>query len=206
MGSSKTSETSQTSGQQTIQPTAEETELNRLRLEREKFLDPFIRAAGESGLDLSNLLLTGQELPGFLSDLPGGITPEVSREIGEEAVRVITPSFQQGGLLDSGVRASVSGRVAGDVLRESRQFNLQNLQQLLNIAVGGQAAPLAGPIGFGGQLAQSLAGLRGITTTGTGSGTGRSSVGFFQPGGFGQALIGAGGTALSGSNFGRVNP
>jgi len=195
MGSSKESgESTQTT---TVQPTAEETELNRLRLDREKFLDPFIRQAGESGLDLSNLLLTGQGLPGFLSGLPGGISPEVTQEIVDRSLGDVDVGLQGGGLLDSGVRKELRARTSADIRTQSEQFNIQNLAQLLNLAVGGQAAPLAGPLGFGSQLSQSLAGLRGFTQQGATSGTSRA--GFFQPGGFGQSLVGAGGNIFQGA-------
>lgn len=76
------------------------------------------------------------------------------------------PSFQAGGILNSGSAASISARTAGDIYRNSAQFNLQNLMQLLNLGVGGQALPLQLGIETGQQLGGRLAGLR----TGTSSG------------------------------------
>jgi len=206
MGESKTSGTSETTGQRTIQATAEETELNRLRLEREKALDPSILRTQQQGLDLSSILLTGGEfgeLPGFLSGLSGGISPEVTQDIVDRSLGDVRAGLQGGGLLDSGVRSELEARTSADIRTQSATFNLQNLAQLLNLAVGGQAQPLGSIQGFGAQLSQALAGLRGVSTTGTGFTTGTSSAGFFQPGGFGQALIGAGGSALSGTDFSR---
>lgn len=165
MGESR--ESTQTTQQQTVQATPEETELNRLRLEREKSLDPFIRQAGESGLTLSNLLLTGQGLPGFLSGLPGGISEDVTQDIVNRSLGDVRAGLQGGGLLDSGVRSELEARTSADIRTQSEQFNLGNLQQLINLAVGGQSQPLAGPLGFGSQLSQSLAGLRGFTSQGS---------------------------------------
>ena len=201
MGESKESTESTSRQQTTVQPTAEETELNRLRLDREKALDPSILQAQQQGLDLSSLLLTGggggQGLPGFLQGLPGGISPEVTQDIVDRSLGDVRAGLQQGGLLDSGVRSELEARTSADIRTQSEQFNLQNLSQLLNLAVGGQAQPLASVQGFGGQLSQALAGLRGQTGTGSGTATTRSSAGFFQPGGFGQSLVGAAGNAFS---------
>lgn len=186
MGQSR--ESSQTTQQQTVQASPEETELNRLRLEREKVLDPLITQAGESGLNLSNLLLTGQGLPGFLQGLPGGISPDVTQDLVNRSLGDVRAGLQGGGLLDSGVRQELEARTSADIRTQSEQFNLGNLQQLLNLAVGGQAQPLAAPLGFGSQLSQSLAGLRGFTSQGNQFGT--SQAGFFQPGGFGSTVAG----------------
>jgi hypothetical protein len=160
----------QGSSQQTStpQPTAEERELNRLQLEREKFLDPQIRATQSQGLSLAEALLRGEtNLPGFLKTLPAGISPEITSDIVQESLRDITPSFQQSGLLDSGVRASVSARTAGDIRRAAEEFNLGARQNLLNLALSGQAQVQQPILGFSGQLGSRLAGLRSITQTGT---------------------------------------
>ncbi len=171
MGGSKSSGQSSGSSQQTttVTPTAEETELNRLRLEREKKLDPSILKAQQQGLDLSSILLTGgrnASLPGFLADLPGGISSDVTQDIVNRSLGDVRAGLQTGGLLDSGVRKELEARTAADIRTQSAQFNLQNLQQLLNLAVGGQAAPLQSPLGFGSVLSQSLAGLRSTNTSG----------------------------------------
>ena len=193
MGESKEFTESTSRQQTTVQPTAEETELNRLRLEREKALDPSILQAQQQGLDLSSLLLTGGEgggLPGFLQGLPGGISPDVTQDIVDRALGDVRAGLQGGGLLDSGVRQELEARTSADIRTQSEQFNLQNLSQLLNLAVGGQAQPLSSIQGFGGQLSQALAGLRGQTGTGSGTSSTTSSAGFFQPGGFGSTVAG----------------
>ena len=172
MGSSQTSTSggSQQSSTTTPKPTAEETELNRLQLEREKFLDPQIRETQSSGLSLANQLLRGEEdLPGFLSTIPGGISPEITSSIVQESLRDIRPSFQQSGLLDSGVRASIEARTAGDIRRASEEFNIGARQNLLNLALSGQAQVQNPILGFSGQLGSRLAGLRTVTQTGSSS-------------------------------------
>lgn len=166
-GGGGSSGSSSTSGSSTtrVTPTKEERELNKLRLEREKFLDPQLRETQSSGLTLSNLLLTGQNLPGFLSPLGDGFSPEVTADIARESIKDIQPFFQKSGLLDSGVNAEISGRIAGDVRRNTEAFNLNLLTQLLNLGLGGQAQVQQPILGFGALLSQALAGLRTTTTT-----------------------------------------
>src|SRR3990167_8742474 len=177
MGGTKTERTEGTStSQTTVQPTAEETELNKLRLARERQLDPSILRTQQQGLDLISQLLAGGTtggLPGFLSGLPGGISPEVTQDIVNRSLGDVRAGLQGVGLLDSGVRSALEARTSADIRTQSEQFNLQNLQQLLNIGVGGQAQTFAGPLGFCSQLSQSLAGLRGISSSG--SSTGRTT-------------------------------
>ena len=171
MGGSKESSSGTTNQQTTVQPTAEETQLNKLRLARETALDPSILQTQQQGLDLISQLLSGGtgaggQLPGFLKGLPGGISPEVTQDIVNRSLGDVRAGLQGGGLLDSGVRSALEARTSADIRTQSEQFNLQNLQQLLNLAVGGQSQVQAPIMGFGGQLAQSLAGLRGTSTSG----------------------------------------
>jgi len=169
MGASKETTSGQSTQTQTVQPSPQETELNQLRLDREKALDPSILQAQQQGLDLSSILLTGGEgggLPGFLSGLPQGIGEDVTQDIVNRSLGDVRAGLQGGGLLDSGVRSELEARTSADIRTQAATFNLQNLSQLLNLAVGGQSQPLASPQGFGAQLSQSLAGLRGGTQTG----------------------------------------
>ena len=165
MGKERTTQTSTSSQQAT--PTAEETELNRLQLEQAKAFDPIQRQLNENGGNLVNALLTGQPLPGYLSGLPGGISEGVTSQIVQDSINDLQPKFGQSGLLDSGVNASISARTAADVRTQSAQFNLQNLQQLLNLGVGGQAQVQQPTISTGAILSQRLAGLRANSFTGS---------------------------------------
>lgn len=115
------------------------------------------------------------QLPGYLNGLPGGIDQGVTDQLVQQSLRDIKPSFQQGGILDSGVAASASARTAGDIRLNSAQFNLQNLQQLLNLAVGGQAAIQQPIIGQSQILGQRLAGLRSVSQSGSSSGNSTTS-------------------------------
>lgn len=68
------------------------------------------------------------------------------------------------GLLDSGVNAAVSGRTSGDIRRQAAEYNIGNLQNLLNLALSGQAQVQQPIVGMSGILNQRLAGL-GSTTS-----------------------------------------
>jgi len=207
MGGTKTERTEGTStSQQTIQPTAEETELNKLRLARERQLDPSILRTQQQGLDLISQLLAGGtgpggQLPGFLSGLPGGISPEVTQDIVNRSLGDVRAGLQGGGLLDSGVRSELEARTSADIRTQSEQFNLQNLQQLLNIAIGGQAQVQQPILGFGQQLSSALAGLRRINQTGATTGFGRTTSSFFSPQGFGGYVSGQFAQGLGGNPF-----
>lgn len=154
------------------EPTAEETELNRLQLEREKYLDPYLRDVQGKALSLSGQLLSGdQNLPGWMGGLAGGISPDVTSSIVQESLSDIQPQFQRSGLLDSGVNAAISARVAGDIRRASEEFNIGNRLNLLNMALGGQYQAQQPTLGYTSILSQRLAGLGQTTTSNYGSQT-----------------------------------
>lgn len=164
-GSSQQSNQTQTT---TPQRTAEQRELDKLTLSQIKEFDPIQRELNRRGGNLINQLLVGDSnLPGFLSSLPGGISEEVTSDIARNSIRDIQPFFQQSGLLDSGVNASVSGRIAGDVRRASEEFNIGNLLNLLNLAVGGQAQVQSPALSQTQLLSQRLANVTPVTTTGS---------------------------------------
>ena len=163
MGNERKTETvQQTQQQQTrIEPTAQEKEFNELELQRQRSAQPGMMQAQQQGLSLINQLLTGQALPGYLQGLPGGISPGA---IGAEATRLSAQNmagFQNLGISDSGPAfKETASDIANRVLFPAEQFNLQNLSQLLNLAVGGQASVQQPILGGASTLAQSLAGLR----------------------------------------------
>lgn len=167
MGKERSTQTTIQNQTTTPVPTAEETELNKLDLEARRANQQGTIDIQRSGLNLGNLLLKGMGLPGYLSTLPMGIGEDVTQNIVSESLKDIKSFGQQGGILDSGVLASIAGRTAGDIRMNSAQFNLQNLQQLLNLAVGGQAQIQQPIIGQSATLGQRLAGLRSIQTQGT---------------------------------------
>jgi len=165
----KTSGTQQQSTQYT--PTAEETELNKLDLANKRELNPQLLDVQKQGLEVSSQLLRGQALPGYLKGLPGGISPQVIQSLVDRSIRDIQPNMQLSGLLDSGVNASISARSSADIRNQSEQFNLQNLMQLLNVGVGGQAQVQAPIQGFGAQLSSRLSGLRNVNSSGSSTGS-----------------------------------
>lgn len=159
MGADKT--TTKTSAE----ATPEERQLNQLQLEQAKSFDPQQRQMNQNAGNLVNQLLTGQSLPGYLNTLPGGISPDVTQHIVDQSLRDLYPQFQSSGILDSGVAASIAGRTAGDIRASAEQFNIQNLQQLLNLAVGGQAQVQQPMLHTTSQLGSRLTGLRSSTST-----------------------------------------
>lgn len=163
MGADKTT----TKSEQKSQATPEEIALNRLQLEQAQAFDPQQRMMNENAGTLVNRLLTGQSLPGYLNTLPGGISPDVTQTIVDQSLRDLYPQFQSSGILDSGVAASIAGRTAGDIRASAEQFNIQNLQQLLNLAVGGQAQVQQPMLNTTSQLGSRLAGLRSTSGTST---------------------------------------
>ena len=118
---------------------------------------------------MAEQLLQGRNLPGYLEPLPFGISEDVTGSIVQNSLRDLNTQMAASGagtFMESGVAQQAGVRAAADVRNQASQFNLQNLQQLLNLAVGGQAVPLAYGESVGGQLGQRLAGLRSVNQTG----------------------------------------
>ena len=201
MGSKTVVQGSSTSTQ-TATPTAEETRLNQLQIQDLEASQGQRQGVNSAGLDLAKLLLTGQNLPGYLGTLPGGISEDVIQGNVDKSLRDLNTQLAASGAgtyLESGASQAMGVRTAGDLRTQASQFNLQNLQQLLNLAVGGQAVPLQYSSDIGNQLGSRLAGLRTINQTGTSSQTTRTP--FLQTqfaGGIGQGMGSAFGTALAG--------
>lgn len=183
MGSTKQQQSS--SGQQqqqtTYTPTAEETELNKLQLERARASQPGAMEYDRLGLDLANRLLRGDSLPGYFGGLPGGLSDSAITDISQQAVRDIQPQFQGQGLLDSGVNAAISGRTAADIRRQSYEYNQNLLLNLLNLSSGFGAQIQQPQIATSSMLSSRLQGLRSVNQTGSSSGTqsGKNSYDFF---------------------------
>lgn len=136
MGETKVEQ--QTTGTTTPTATPEETELNRLQLEQMKAIQPESIALQKSAFTLGNLLLKGQDLPGFLEPLPRGATAgeiplsagrfdeDMTNQIVQEAMRNLMPQFQKMGVpIESGVAASVAGRTSGDIRRGVAEGNIE---------------------------------------------------------------------------------
>lgn len=165
MGREKSTVVTQGSSTQQYTPTAEETALNKLQLDQATAADPYQRELQKSGLQTQTSLLNGQALPGYLNGLTSGISDDDVNASIQEGMRQLNPFFQQSGILNSGAAASIAARFAGEQKLAQKQFNLGNLQQLLNIATGNQALPQASVLEGANQVGTRLAGLR----TGTSS-------------------------------------
>ena len=163
MGKTRETTTTQTTPSQA----PGEAELTKIQLGQAQAFDPLQRQIQAAFGDLALKLGRGEDLPGFLSGLPGGIGPELTSEIAQKAVEDIRPGLNQQGIIDSGTARELEAIVAGETRRGSAQFNLNNLLQLLNIGVGGQAQVQAPAIQSQGLLGQRLAGLRPVSSTGT---------------------------------------
>ena len=167
MGKDKTQQTAQTQTETKYTATPEERQLQASQLGQATAFDPIQRQLNSNAGGLINSLLQGQNLPGYLNQLPGGIDQGVTNDIVGQSLQDLYPQFQQAGILDSGTAAQISGRTAADIRTNAAQFNLQNLMQLLNLAVGGQAQ-VQQPIMQNNQmLGQGLAGLRTMNQTGS---------------------------------------
>ena len=140
----KAKETQVIDNRTTVEPTPEEKELNRLRLAQQKEIYGPQTQSFQQGYELINRLLSGQQLPGYLSDVPRGVgeyTPleptapidvssavlsdEYARDLSREAIADLMPQFQSMGIADSGMAAEIAGRTAGDIRRAVAESNLE---------------------------------------------------------------------------------
>lgn len=191
-GSSKTSETTVVNQQQQATPTAEETALNQRNLRMALATEGSQTQAQLAGLDLVNKMLAGStNLPGIFGTLAKGISSEA---IGNQATKYALnalPQFQSMGLTDSGVAGrEISRGIANELLYPTEQFNIGSLQNLLNLALSGQAQVQSPIQANTNTLASSLAGLRSTTTSGTTSSTKTTPRDYVSPllTGFGSAM------------------
>lgn len=168
MGSERESGTTVVNQTTTPTPTAEEVEMNKLALERERANQQGMIDVQGSGLSLVNNLLQGNaNLPGFFNTLAGGINESQTQNISQQALRDLYPQFQGQGILDSGTAASVAGRTAGDIRTNVAEYNQQNLLNLLNLALSGQAQIQQPILNQSSILSSRLQGLRSVNTQGT---------------------------------------
>jgi len=168
MGSTKIS--TEQGGTSQATPTAEESELNKLLLERTRATQAGTMQAQQGGLSLINQLLAGQQPSGGLYDQLGGISAEAIGQQATQYAQKAMPRFNQQGLYDSGTMyKNISRGIANEVLFPAEQFNVGAKQNLLNLALSGQAQVQQPMQAQTGTLASQLAGLR--TTTQTGYGT-----------------------------------
>lgn len=161
---------------QVSQPTesAYEREVNPLEVERRRAQQQGLLESDQASLALGNAFMRGQELPGYFKNLPYGISPEVTTGIVDSSLRDLNTQLRKSGagtFLESGAAQSIGARTAGEIRQNAEQFNLGQLLNLLNLSIGAPAQ-IQQPINQNASIFSSrLAGLRGNTTTGSGSAT-----------------------------------
>jgi len=188
-------------GTTTPQPTEAEREMQELQLGQYK------RTVGPQtelqlqGMDLISKLFAGGSLPGYFGEMAGGISPEAIGAQATELTRTNMPGFQKLGIAEGGVPfAELSKSIANQLLFPAEQFNIGAKQNLLNLALSGQAQvqqPITAQTGI---LSQQLAGLRPVSTTGQQT----TNYGFFANpfiAGIGQGLGSGFGQAAYGKLF-----
>jgi len=183
-GGGGTTITQSGSSTQERQPTKEETRLNELDVQLRESTQPYLIPMQQQGLQLGSLLLQGRNnLPGFMNNLPQGISPEVTQGIVDQSLRDVDTRMAGQGLMDSGTRASVLSRTSGDIRRAAEEFNIGNRLNLLNLALTGQAQVQQPVLGFSSNLGQRLTTLGPTTKTYNNTSTqGRNSMGGFSMG------------------------
>src|ERR1700741_5251076 len=129
--------TSTTTNQsQSYQPTPTETALmnNELTLSNTALPGQLQNQGYAQGLQ--GLLMTGQNLPGYLSALPGGISQGQSMNEAALGTQAGAVTAQSMGGLDTGSYQQSTANAAANTLNQNAQFNVQNLAQLMNLASG----------------------------------------------------------------------
>lgn len=158
-------------------PTAEELELQRLELERRRAIHPQLLQTDQNLFQLLEPLSRGQAPGGMFSGVGQGISNETMSRIVEDTMRMTTPSFEKSGLLDSGVRASMQSRLVGDIMTQSELYKQREIYNLLSFIVGAPGIAQEPILNESGTLSNSLASLRGQTTTSSGTSTTTQTMG-----------------------------
>jgi hypothetical protein len=168
MGSEKTSTSGQTSQQTQYTPTAAETGMQNLEYSNMQANNPMNQQNMAQMQSLVSSLLTGGSLPGYFNTLAKGIDSNAIAAQAGEMGRQAMPSYQSGGILDSGMaQRDISTRIANQLLYPTEQFNIGSLQNLMNMAMGGQAQVQSQQQAGIGTLGEQLAGLRSVSQTGS---------------------------------------
>jgi len=148
---------------QTAEERESEARLNELDLAFRESIQGGLEGSTGAGLDILTRILRGEELPGNLAGIAGGISPEVTDRLVGQALGDVAPQFQALGLSDSGVRARVGGEISADIRASSERFNITNRLNLLKSGFTGIASVQQPALFAGSTLGSRLAGLRTIT-------------------------------------------
>lgn len=184
MGSSTTTQ------QTTAQPTATESALMGNELAVSNATQAGTIANAQSAQGLQGLLMAGQGLPGYLSQLPGGVSQGQSMNEAALGNQSVATQYQQMGGLDSGSAAQGLAGNAANIINSNSQFNIENLAQLMNLASGSAYQNVGNTSSNNSMLGSQSGALAGSS--------GSSTI-FANP--FSQAIsaVGAVGSAMSGA-------
>lgn len=175
MGNAPEKQTSTTFTNQTTTPTptAEETALNKLRLEQNQAYAPQQTEMYKNAFNLGNQLLTsfGDKNSSMWKSLVGGVDQNQMNAQATQSGRLANASLNQAGIVDSGVGKVMTARAMSDSQNSNAQFNIGAMQNALNLALSGQAQVQAPAQGNTNSLASSLAGLRSTQTSGSSNST-----------------------------------
>lgn len=152
------------SSTQKAEPTPEEKALMQQQIDFNNFMNPFAKANYAGLSNNINAILTGQQpqAKGI-----GGISPEDTQSMVNQAIQDISPQFQASGILDSGIAARLATRTAADIRNQNAQFNVSAAQNLFNLASGGQSNLQGQYQNNTNTLTSQLAGLRQINSNQT---------------------------------------
>lgn len=173
MGGSKgQTSTSNTSGSstQTREVSPEERELMNMDLALRRKTDSALGDMQLQGLSLGTQLLSGNTpLPGWMSGMEQGLSENAINDIANQSLRDVDYKMAGQGIMDSGTRASVLARTSGDVRRAAYEFNIGNKQNLLNLALTGQAQIQQPVLGFSSSLGNRMTTMGSQTRSSTGT-------------------------------------
>ena len=172
MGSTKIETGGTTNTTTTATPTAEETAMNQRNLRIAQATESGQTQAQQNSLNLINQLLTGNIPQGPLfSQLTSGVSPEAIAGQATSMMRAGRTGAQASGIAESGsADRAISRDLASNLLMPAQQFNIGAAQNLMNLALSGQAQvqqPIQANVN---QLGNQLAGLRTVNNQGYTSG------------------------------------
>lgn len=145
-------------------PTPTETSLMNNELQLSNAALPGQISNAQQSQSLVGNLLQGGNLPGYLNNLPGGVSQGQSQNEAQLGLQALAPQFQAMGGLDSGSYAQAGANAYANTLNQNAQFNVQNLAQLLNLA-SGQAYQNSGLVGANNQGLGSQSGALASSNT-----------------------------------------
>ena len=149
--------------------TAEETEMNKILLQRMKDTAGQQTQLQQTALGLGQNILSGNEnaMPDWYKKMYS-ISPQAMSTQAANMVRSGQTSAQSMGIGDSGeMWKAITNDVANNLVYPAEQFNIGAKQNLLNLALSGQAQVQAPVVSNTNTLANQLAGLRTTQTSGT---------------------------------------